>query len=59
MNATGPFAKSELPLLRTGGGLAGPGGGSFFMDAKGAPWLAYHGWVGSGRDLYVSPLAIS
>ncbi len=56
---TGPFTKSDVPLLRSGGGLAGPGGGSFFRDVHGAPWMAYHAWVGSsGRELYVSPLLI-
>lgn len=56
----GPFVKSELPLLRSGGALAGPGGGSFFVDRIGAAWLAFHGWVGgAGRELYISRLAIS
>lgn len=55
----GPFVKSEGQLLRNGGSLAGPGGGSFFLDPSGRPWLAYHGWSGTGRALYVSPLSIS
>jgi beta-xylosidase len=55
----GPFVKSDLPLLRTGGARSGAGGGSFFLDTDGAPWLAFHGWVGAGRELYVSPLTIS
>lgn len=55
----GPFVKSDLPLLRSGGSLAGPGGGSFFLDNSGAPWLAYHAWVGSARELYVGRLSIS
>ena len=56
---TGPFVKTSAPLLRTGGSLKGPGGGSFFIDSRGRPWLAYHGWSGPGRVLYLSPLSIS
>lgn len=56
---TGPFVKSDTPLLRNGGSLSGPGGGSFFTDFRGRPWLAYHAWIGGGRDLYLSPLSIS
>lgn len=55
----GPFVKSTNPLLRNGGTLRGPGGGSFFTDLSGRPWLAYHGWSGDGRELYLSPLSIS
>ncbi|HET9782529.1 MAG TPA: family 43 glycosylhydrolase [Candidatus Dormibacteraeota bacterium] len=56
---TGPFVKSSDALLRNGGSLAGPGGGSFFTDTSGRPWLAYHAWIHSGRELYLSPLSIS
>ncbi len=55
----GPFVKSDAALLRSGASLAGPGGGSFFTDSNGAPWLAFHGWGNCGRELYVSKLAIS
>jgi xylan 1,4-beta-xylosidase len=55
----GPFVKSTTPLLQTGASLSGPGGGSFFTDSRGRPWLAYHAWLGAGRVLYASPLAIS
>lgn len=54
----GPFVKSQNSLLRNGGSLAGPGGGSFFMDSSGQPWMAYHAWTGGGRALSVSPLSI-
>jgi xylan 1,4-beta-xylosidase len=56
---TGPFLKSSSALLRSGGALIGPGGGSFFTDSKGQPWLAYHAWMHSGRELYLSPLSIT
>jgi beta-xylosidase len=55
----GPFVKTGRPLLRNGGSLVGPGGGSFFAAAGNRPWLAYHGWSGGGRALYLSPLSIS
>ena len=55
----GPFVKSTTALLRGGAGLAGPGGGSFFMDTGGRPWLVYHAWRDGGRQLYLSPLSIS
>lgn len=54
----GPFVKSETPLLRNGGSLVGPGGGSFFVDLSGRPWMAYHAWLGEGRALYMTPLSI-
>ena len=56
---TGPFVKTGGQLLTNGGLLAGPGGGSFFTDVRGRPWLAFHGWAGAGRVLYVAPLSIS
>lgn len=56
---TGPFVKSGNALLRSGGTLSGPGGGSFFTDSSGRPWLAYHAWLDTGRELYLSPLSIS
>lgn len=55
----GPFVKSETPLLQTSGSLSGPGGGSFFTDSGGRPWLAYHAWSGGGRVFYASPLSVS
>ena len=55
----GPFVKSDRPLLWNDGALSGPGGGSFFVDTTGTPWLAYHAWVGGGRELYVNRLSIS
>ena len=57
---TGPFVKSSSDaLLRNGGSLTGPGGGSFFSDSSGRPWLAYHGWLHGYRELYLSPLSIA
>jgi arabinan endo-1,5-alpha-L-arabinosidase len=55
----GPFVKSTTPLLAGGGALSGPGGGSFFSDQDGRPWLAYHAWREGGRELYTSLLTIS
>ena len=55
----GPFVKTDRPLLRNGGSLVGPGGGSFFSDSSDRPWLAYHAWSGGGRVLHLSPLSIS
>lgn len=54
----GPFVKGEAPFLRSGGSLVGPGGGSFFRDLAGRPWLAYHAWSGDGRVLNLTPLTI-
>jgi xylan 1,4-beta-xylosidase len=55
----GPFVKSDHLLLSNGGALRGPGGGSFFLDTTGTPWLAYHAWVRDSRDLYLNRLSIS
>ena len=33
----------SLPTSRIGGEI-GPGGGSFFRDQDGNPWIAYHAW---------------
>lgn len=55
----GPFVKTDRRLLGGDGSRSGLGGGSFFTDSSGRPWLAYHAWLGTGRALYLSPLAIS
>jgi beta-xylosidase len=54
----GPFIKHPGPFLQGGGGLKGPGGGSFFTDSDGQPWLAFHAWADSGRELHVGRLGI-
>ena len=42
----GPCEKKTLdaPLLRSNGGMLGPGGQEFFEDANGATWMAFHAW---------------
>lgn len=41
----GPCSKSGVaPTVATGGGVSGPGGGSFFFDTHGRPWISYHAW---------------
>lgn len=54
----GPFMKAPAPLLTTDASVTGPGGGSYFEDAKGKPWLAYHAWDAGARDLHLRPLRI-
>ncbi len=60
----GPFEKQEGgPILRSHGARErGPGGASFFRDASGAPWIAYHAWsapldqygAGGSRSLHLA-----
>lgn len=49
----------ENPILRSGGGLEGPGHQSVFRW-RGRDWIAFHGWRGAGegryRAMYVAPL---
>lgn len=42
----GPFTKQDDgPILQSHGERErGPGGASFFRDASGDPWIAYHAW---------------
>jgi hypothetical protein len=61
----GPCRKLADPVvLRSGAGLAGPGGAELFRDAGGGLHVAFHAWsagaVGSGhsRRLYVRPVAV-
>jgi hypothetical protein len=44
----GPFRDyGRNPILRPGGGLVGPGGGSLVTGPHGGTWLAFHAWTGS------------
>jgi hypothetical protein len=56
----GPCADaSPNPILSSDAETAGPGGASFFVDANGNFWLAFHAWVPgaigypNSRDLYL------
>jgi beta-xylosidase len=41
----GPCHKPlDHPIMSTAAGAAGPGGETFFTDASGGVWLAYHAW---------------
>src|SRR5690606_8983549 len=63
-NLFGPYTKPEEgPVLRSGNGeIRGPGGASFFRDAEGNPWIAFHAWrnpkvgygAGGARMLHVA-----
>jgi hypothetical protein len=55
------------PIISSYGSVAGPGGGSWFVDASGQNWLAYGGWTpgctsyscGGARRLFVTPALFS
>ena len=64
----GPCSQpSSGPFLTSYGNVAGPGGGSLFMDASGQWWLGYAGWpssctnysCGGLRRLFVAPISLS
>jgi hypothetical protein len=64
----GPCSQpSSGPFLTSYGNVAGPGGGSLFMDAGGQWWLGYAGWpssctnysCGGLRRLFVAPISLS
>lgn len=42
---SGPCRKGDGPVLRSGDGLAGPGGQELFRDADGRLRMAYHAWL--------------
>jgi beta-xylosidase len=56
---------SPSPILSSGTETAGPGGESFFVDASGKFWMAFHAWVPgavgypNSRDLYLRPVNLS
>jgi hypothetical protein len=56
---------SPNPILSSDTKIAGPGGESFLVDAKGNFWIAFHAWIPgaigfpNSRDLYVRPLNMS
>lgn len=68
-DCTGPLGPctdaSPTPILSSGPETAGPGGESFFADANGNFWMAFHAWVPgavgypNSRDLYLRPLDLS
>ncbi len=55
------------PIVSSYGSVAGPGGGSWFVDASGNDWLVYGGWTagctsyacGGARRLFVTQAAFS
>jgi Glycosyl hydrolases family 43 len=55
------------PIISSYGGVAGPGGGSWFVDAAGQNWISYGGWTpgctnyscGGARRLFVTPALFS
>jgi hypothetical protein len=56
---------SPTPILSSGTETAGPGGESFFVDASGKFWMAFHAWVPgavgypNSRDLYLRPVDLT
>ena len=55
------------PIVASSGSVAGPGGGSWFVDAAGNDWLVYGGWTagctsyscGGARRLFVTQATFS
>jgi len=44
-SCTNPTSCSDMSIfIQSNSSLIGPGGGSYFMDAHGTPWLAFHSW---------------
>lgn len=54
----GPCRKSPRPLMSSGAGTVGPGGGDAFVDADGVLRLAYHSWDRGLRRLRVATLVL-
>ena len=64
----GPYVKQgDGPVLKSGNGkIRGPGGASFFRDAEGNPWIAFHAWTdpeigyraGGARSLHVARVGV-
>lgn len=42
---TGPFVKTDGPILRSTRDVAGPGGQGVLTDALGQTWMYYHAWT--------------
>ena len=62
----GPCTKPlDGPILTGRADAAGPGGAELFRDADGAPWVAYHAWLGGvagypgRRALWIEPVDLS
>lgn len=61
----GPYRDSRAnPVLRGGGALVAPGGGSLITGRGGRSWLAFHAWTGQpdydqggSRTLRVAPMS--
>ena len=47
LSASGPCKNVSVsgPAVSSAESALGPGGGDFFADAEGRPWLAYHAWT--------------
>ncbi len=69
LSPSGPCQNVSLnaPAIASGGSALGPGGGSFFEDALGGRWLAYHAWTdpkttyagGGARSLRIDRLSFA
>lgn len=55
----GPCRKSPRPLMSSGGGAVGPGGGDAFLDVGGVLRLAYHSWDRGLRRLRIATLTLA
>jgi beta-xylosidase len=68
LSPTGPCENVSVagPFVSSAGSALGPGGGEFFADQAGAPWLVYHAWTaptttyggGGARSMRIDRLVI-